>query len=99
MIQDNLFGSNESFNRLMAGIAKASGVVGATMGTSGSNVILEAFERPGYYATNDGATVLQSIRFADPLEEIGRKIIAEAVSRANRSSGDGSSTTAVLTAA
>lgn len=69
------------------------------MGTGGSNALIQAMENPGHLTTNDGATILESIRFQDPLEEMGRKILLEAVSRANKQSGDGSSTTTVLTAA
>ena len=81
------------------GIKKAAEAVGSTMGTGGSNVIIEAMERPGHLTTNDGATVLESIYFADPIEQMGRNILLEAVSRANKGSGDGSSSTCVLTAA
>lgn len=94
---DNLF-NKEAKEKLMNGIRKAAEVVGATMGTAGSNVILEALESPFMATTNDGATILGAMRFADPLEEMGRRILFEAVSRANKSSGDGSSTTCVLTA-
>ena len=96
---DNLFIGEEARTRLLAGIKKAANAVGATMGTRGSNALIQAIETPGYLATNDGATILQSIRFSDPLEELGRTILVEAVSRANKQSGDGSSTTTVLTAA
>jgi chaperonin GroEL len=99
MTTDNLFTGEEARTRLVAGITKAAQAVGATMGTKGSNAIIQAIENPGYLTTNDGVSILQSIRFADPLEEMGRRILLEAVSRANKQSGDGSSTTTVLTAA
>lgn len=99
MKKDNLFIKNEARDRLMAGVRKSASAVGGTMGTAGSNAIVEAIENPGYLMTNDGATILNSIRFADPLEDMGRKILVEAVNRANKQSGDGSSTTTVLTAA
>lgn len=97
MEKDNLH--INSTDRIVSGIRKAAQAVGATMGTSGSNAVIQAIENPGYLATNDGATILQAIRFADPLEELGRNFLVEAVSRANKQSGDGSSTTTVLTAA
>lgn len=96
---DNLYTGEESRQRLINGIVKSAEAVGATMGTRGTNAIIEALEHPGHLMTNDGATILESIHFADPLEEMGRKILLEAVSRANKQSGDGSSTTCVLTAA
>lgn len=98
-MKDNLYTGEESRTRLVNGIKKAASAVGATMGTRGSNALIQAIESPGHMATNDGATILQSIHFADPLEEMGKNILVEAVSRANKQSGDGSSTTTVLTAA
>ena len=99
MIKDNLYVNNDAREKLMTGIRKSAAAVGSTMGTGGSNALIEAIENPGHMATNDGATILSSIRFVDPIEDMGRKILLEAVSRANKQSGDGSSTTTVLTAA
>jgi len=99
MSQDNLHVGNDSRSRLVSGIKKAANAVGSTMGTRGSNALIQVIEMPGHMATNDGATILQSIHFADPLEEMGKNILVESVSRANKQSGDGSSTTTVLTAA
>lgn len=96
---DNFYTKEEARNKLFAGIKKVSEVVGATMGTGGSNALIEAIESPGHLLTNDGITVAQSMVLADPIEDMGRKILLESISRANKASGDGSSTTAVLTAA
>jgi chaperonin GroEL len=98
-MQDNLYTGEEVRHRLISGIKKVAAAVGSTMGSKGSNAVIQAIEMPGYLNTNDGATILQSIELADPIEELGRKILLEAVSRANKQSGDGSSTTTVLTAA
>lgn len=84
---------------MMDGVKKCAHAVGGTMGTAGANAVIEAIESPGYLMTNDGATILNSIKLADPLEDLGRKTLVEAVNRANKQSGDGSSTTTVLTAA
>lgn len=96
---DNLYIGTEARERIMNGVRKCAQAVGSTMGTSGNNSLLETFDYPGISTTNDGATILAALHFSDPLEEIGRKILMEAVSRANKASGDGSSTTCVLTAA
>lgn len=98
-MQNNLYLGEEARNKIVLGIKKAAQAVGSTMGTKGSNAIIEAIESPGYLNTNDGISILQAMRFGDPLEELGRKILLEAVSRANKQSGDGSSTATVLTAA
>ena len=97
--QDNIYTGEEARTKLMAGIKKSAEAVGSTMGTGGANAIIEALESPGHLMTNDGFTILQSIKLADPVEDMGRKILMEAVSRANKQSGDGSSTTSVLTSA
>lgn len=98
-MKDNLYIGSESRQRIINGIKRCAEAVGGTMGTGGHNAIIEAIESPGHLVTNDGVTILSSIYFADPLEEMGRKILLEAVNRANKSSGDGSSTATVLTAA
>jgi chaperonin GroEL len=84
--------------KLQSGINKVAKAVSATLGTGGSNVVIEAIENPGYMATNDGYSVANSIVLADPIEDMGRKILLESINRANKASGDGSSTTCVLTA-
>lgn len=99
MTKDNIYIGAEAREGIIRGIKRCADAVGGTMGTGGNNAILECIEYPGQYTTNDGATILESIRFADPLEDMGRNILLEAVKRANRQSGDGSSTTTVLTAA
>jgi chaperonin GroEL len=99
MKQDNLYTGEEAREKLISGIRKVANAVGGTMGTGGSNAVIEAIENPGHLLTNDGFTIASSIQLADPIEEMGRKILLEAISRANKASGDGSSTTTVLTAA
>lgn len=98
-MKDNLHVGKESLERIVNGIRKCAVAVGGTLGTAGHNALIEAIENPGHLLTNDGATILAAIHLEDPLEEIGRKVLLEAVSRANKASGDGSSTTTVLTAA
>lgn len=99
MTKDNLYTAEEARAKLINGIRKCAEAVGSTMGTGGSNSLIEAIEHPGHYPTNDGATILSSIKLADPIEEMGRKVLLEVVSRSNKASGDGSSTACVLTAA
>ena len=95
--RDNLYTSEQAREKLMSGIKRASEAISITMGTSGANAVLEDIRQPGYLVSNDGASILERIHFADPIEELGRKILLEAVGRANRASGDGSSTATLLT--
>ena len=98
-MKDNLFIGEEGRKRMMSGVRRASAAVGSTLGASGSNAILEKLEAPRHGTTNDGISVLEAIYFEDPIEMMGKDILLESVSRANKESGDGSSTTTVLTSA
>ncbi len=98
MIKDNLYVGEEMRGRLIKGIKRCSEAIGGTMGTSGQNGLLETIESPSHMMTNDGISLLSAIHFEDPIEQMGRNILLEAVSRSNKSSGDGSSTCCVLTA-
>lgn len=98
-MKDTLYTGREVREGLMRGITKIADAVGGTMGTGGSNAIIEAMERPGHLTTNDGYSIANSVLLADPIENIGKNILLEAINRANKQSGDGSSTTCVLTAA
>jgi len=97
-MNDTLHTGKETSDKLISGIKKVADAVKVTMGTGGSNAIIQAIESPGHLLTNDGWTIANSIRLADPIEEMGRKILLEAINRANKQSGDGSSTTCLLTA-
>ncbi len=97
MKKDNLY--FDAQHRLQNGIEKIAQAVGSTMGTAGSNAIIERIENPGHIMTNDGYSIANAIKFADPIEDMGRKILLESINRANKASGDGSSTTCVTTAA
>lgn len=97
MLKDNLH--FDAQQKLKAGIDKVARAVGSTMGTGGGNAVLEALESPGHLTTNDGFSIANSIMLGDPIEDLGRKMLLESINRANKASGDGSSTTCVLTAA
>lgn len=99
MKQDNYITGKEAREKMFAGVKKVAQVVGGTMGTGGYNGLVEVMENPGHLLTNDGITLAQNMYLADPVEEMGRKVLLEAISRANKASGDGSSTTCVLTSA
>ena len=85
--------------KVIDGIVKVADAIAITLGASGKNVIIEEDLYPGFRITNDGYTILENTHFDDPLMQMGRNILFDAVSRANRQSGDGSTTTTVLTKA
>jgi chaperonin GroEL len=96
-MRDNLHFDAQT--KLKAGIDKVAKAVGSTMGTGGNNAIIEAIETPGYLTTNDGYSIANAVLLADPIENLGKQILLESINRANKASGDGSSTTCVTTAA
>lgn len=98
MQSDNIYTGEVARKGMYGGIKKSSDAVRVTMGTGGSNAIIERWEQPFHIITNDGISIVESIQLADPLEKIGRNLILEAISRSNKVSGDGSSTTTLLTA-
>lgn len=70
--------------------------VGKTMGAAGTNVAIEIEQYPYHLITNDGATIVESMWFEDPIEKMGHQFLKEVVGRSNKNAGDGSSTTATL---
>lgn len=70
--------------------------VGKTMGAAGTNVAIEIEQYPYHLITNDGATIVESMWFEDPIEKMGHQFLKEVVGRSNKNSGDGSSTTTIL---
>lgn len=98
-MKDNLYTSKQARTRIISGIKKCREAIGSTMGSAGWNSIVEAIERPGFAVINDGWKILNSIHFEDSLEELGRKMLVEAVNSSNKTNGDGSTGATVMTAA
>ncbi len=96
---NNIHLNKEATEKIISGIDKIADAVKLTIGAAGTNAILEEDFSPGYVITNDGYSILEKAQFEDPLEELGRKILFDSVSRANKQSGDGSTTTTILTQA
>lgn len=86
----------DALPRLVNGIQHCADVVARTMGPKGSNVLIQHKLPPGHVLTNDGATIINAMNLADPIENMGLGFLKEAVERSNNNSGDGSTTTAVL---
>lgn len=94
MKEDNIY--PDALPRMAEGVRKAASVVGKTMGKTGVNVSLEHKLNPKHLLVNDGATIIEAIELADPIESIGLSFLKEAVARSNANSGDGSSTTTTI---
>lgn len=81
-------------SQMLAGVHKLATAVKATLGPRGRNVVIN---RPsGPFATKDGVTVAQEIRFSDPWWDMGATMVREVASLSNRMAGDGTTTATVL---
>merc|ERR1712113_1095708 len=94
-----LFNYNgDALKKMQNGVDKLATVVGVTLGPKGGNVVLETkYGSPKI--VNDGVTVAKEVDLADPVENIGVKLVRQAASKTNESAGDGTSTAIILSAA
>ena len=86
--------ARESINR---GIQYACKAVASTFGPRGRTVAYA--KGTNSVATKDGISVLKNIAFSDEAADTGLKLLKEASDKANMHSGDGSTSTTILTAA
>eukprot|EP00240_Pyramimonas_obovata_P000512 CAMPEP_0118932850 /NCGR_PEP_ID=MMETSP1169-20130426/10653_1 /TAXON_ID=36882 /ORGANISM="Pyramimonas obovata, Strain CCMP722" /LENGTH=598 /DNA_ID=CAMNT_0006875553 /DNA_START=13 /DNA_END=1809 /DNA_ORIENTATION=+ len=99
MAKELIFNTNgAALKRMQAGVDKLASTVGVTLGPKGRNVVLESkFGSPKI--VNDGVTVAKEIELADPVENVGAKLVRQAASRTNDQAGDGTTTATILSAA
>jgi len=92
----------ESGTELQQKILKGANIladnVASTLGPRGRNVVLY---HPGQspVITKDGVTVAKFVHLEDPFENVGAQIIKQAASKTNSETGDGTTTSTVLTRA
>jgi len=86
----------EARKAISEGINELADAVAVTLGPKGRNVLIQKkFGSP--QSVRDGVTVAKEIEFADPVKDIGAKLIREAAMKANDKAGDGTTTATVLT--
>jgi len=83
---------------LKTGIDKVANAVKITLGPRGRNVALDK-GYGGPTITNDGVTIAKDITLKDKFENMGAEIVKEVASKTNEISGDGTTTSIVLTQA
>lgn len=88
-----------NIDKVIQGVTKATDAIRYTYGAAGGNMILEETLYPFHSIRNDGKAIVDKIKLADPLENIGANIIKEAGDKAEKDSGDGRKTTMILTEA
>jgi chaperonin GroEL len=82
---------------LLRGMKLAAQTLAVTIGPKGRNVVIG---EPGKTAIiNDGYSIIKEIVLEDPLENAGARLLREASMATNNTSGDGTTTTAILTLA
>lgn len=97
---EEIYFDKEGRDKLILGINKANDAVASTMGPMGSTVIIPDNEMYGKYkVTKDGVSVINSISFKDPVENIGVELLREAANQTVKQAGDGTTTSTVLTTA
>ncbi len=90
--------SSEAREKLKSGIDMLVNTVKVTLGARGRTVLI----RNDYgrnHPTKDGVTVAKSIRFLDPIKNMGASLVTEAATRVADEAGDGTTSTCVLTQA
>ena len=80
---------------LLRGVQKLSRAVKATLGPKGRNVVFDRkYGSPT--VTKDGVTVAREIELEDACENMGAQLVREVASKTSDTSGDGTTTAAVL---
>ncbi|MEM8883469.1 MAG: chaperonin GroEL [Planctomycetota bacterium] len=86
---------NEARQRILEGVRQIAGVVKATLGPGGRNVILQkSFGAPT--VTKDGVSVAKEIELEEPFQNMGAKMVREVANKTNDNAGDGTTTASVL---
>lgn len=77
-------------------VARASKLVGSTLGPNGKVVLIERQENLGPYSSKDGITVFNSMAFADPTAQAILEAARDSSSKTNVEAGDGTTTATIL---
>jgi chaperonin GroEL len=87
--------NEEARHALMRGVNKLADAVKVTLGPKGRNVIIDKkFGSPTI--TKDGVTVAKEIDVADPVENLGARMVREVASKTSDVAGDGTTTATVV---
>lgn len=87
----------EGRDRLIKGIKLGFDSISSTLGPKGQAVIIEDSNIVGgVKISRDGVSVVNSINLLDPIQDLGLKIVRESSRKSEMNSGDGSTTSFVL---
>lgn len=96
IFNSNVYTGREARDMLMRGVNIVADAVRVTLGSKGSNAVLQEEVYPFHSVTNDGISIAQKVKSSHPVEALGVSIMKEIADRANRESGDGTTTAMVL---
>ena len=85
----------EAWGQLLDGVDTLAKAVGATLGPSGRNVVLDQEFGPPQVCS-DGVTIAKEIELEEPFENIGAQLVKVAASQTNDVVGDGTTTSTIL---
>jgi chaperonin GroEL len=87
--------SDDTRNKLAAGVQKLTDAVKVTMGPRGRNVLIQkSYGAPSI--TKDGVSVAKEVELKDPLENMGAQLVKEVASNTADEAGDGTTTATIL---
>src|SRR5881409_767374 len=94
MAKQIIYGDH-SRQAVLRGINQLADAVKVTLGPKGRNVVIDKkFGSPTI--TKDGVTVAKEIEVADPIENLGARMVREVASKTSDVAGDGTTTATVL---
>jgi len=95
MTAKQIFFSEESRAKILAGVNVLADTVKVTLGPKGRNVVLDkSYGSP--VITKDGVTVAKEIELEDTFENMGAQMVKEVASKTADVAGDGTTTATVL---
>lgn len=95
MINKEVITGYEARLRIKRGIDKACNAVRSTLGAVGMTAIIE-HKGLDPIICDDGVTILKSLHFKDPYENMGLAVLRKAAIRTSEEGGDGTATTTVF---
>lgn len=96
MRQSNVYRGKEARELLRQGVDEVANAVKVTLGAKGRNAVLSAAEYPYHIITNDGVSIAKEVQMEHPVAQMGAELVQEVADRANKDSGDGTTTAVTL---
>lgn len=95
-VKSNVVTGPEAVRRMSRGIKVATDAIRLSYGPKGSNAVVENDFYPFSQTVNDAQTIIQAIQVEDQVEKIGLNFLKELMDKAQKDSGDGRKTTAII---